>query len=280
MSVHLQKGQSLVRKEGKPGGWQLHTEGKPWTKKKIQDLIAQIYTEVEKSEDGFIEIQRSASTVIQLGTYRIVIVEPPVANTHEITIVRPVAKLSLEEYTLSEDMRQRLLHEAKGILIAGSPGEGKTTFAQALIEEIAKQEVIIKTIESPRDLVVSSAITQYSFSHAPHDEIRDILLLSRPDYSVYDEVRNAADFHLYTDLRLTGIGLIGVMHATQAIDALQRFIGVLNMGTVAQVIDTVIFIKAGQVDEILGLEQVVTTPSGMQSEDLARPVIYVSSLLS
>lgn len=280
MSVHIQKGQKIVSKKGKPGARKLYRDGKLWTKKQVLDLIQDILQAVENSEDGYIEIQRSASTVIQLWPYRIVIVEPPVANTHEITIVRPVAKLLLADYTLSEDMTQRLLHDAKGILIAWAPGEGKTTFAQALIEEIAKQEVIIKTIESPRDLVVSSSITQYSFSHAPHDEIRDILLLSRPDYSVYDEVRNTPDFHLYTDLRLTGIGLIGVMHATQAIDAIQRFIGVLNMGTVAQVIDTIIFIQSGQVAEILALEQVVTTPSGMTSEDLARPVIYVHSLLS
>ena len=66
-------------------------------------------------------------------------------------------------------------------------------------------------------------VTQYSFSHAPHNEIRDILLLSRPDYTIYDEVRNKEDFHLYKDLRLTGIGLMGVMHATHAIDSIQRF---------------------------------------------------------
>jgi ATPase len=33
--------------------------------------------------------------------------------------------------------------------------------------------------------------------------VRDILLLSRPDYTVYDEVRNTPDFELYKDLRLT-----------------------------------------------------------------------------
>jgi ATPase len=66
-----------------------------------------------------------------------------------------------------------------------------------------KENAIIKTIESPRDLQLSDEIVQYSFTYGSHDEIRDILLLSRPDYTVYDEVRNKSDFELYKDLRLT-----------------------------------------------------------------------------
>jgi len=70
------------------------------------------------------------------------------------------------------------------------------------------QKKVVKTIEAPRDLQVPDEVTQYSFSHGSHDEIRDILLLSRPDYTLYDEVRNVPDFHLFKDLRLTGIGLL------------------------------------------------------------------------
>jgi len=94
-------------------------------------------------------------------------------------------------------------NKAQGILISGSPGEGKTTFAQALVEFYVSQDKIVKTIESPRDLLVPEEVTQYSFSYAPHNEIRDILLLSRPDFTVYDEVRNIEDFILFKDLRLT-----------------------------------------------------------------------------
>ncbi|MEI6118730.1 MAG: hypothetical protein WCP92_05935 [bacterium] len=54
-------------------------------------------------------------------------------------------------------------------------------------------------------MLVSDDIVQYSFTYGTHDEVRDILLLSRPDYTIYDEVRNTSDFELYKDLRLTGI---------------------------------------------------------------------------
>jgi len=43
------------------------------------------------------------------------------------------------------------------------------------------------------------------------------------------------------------------------------------------VIDTVVFIKAGRVNQILALEQVVKIPAGMESADLARPVIFVKA---
>lgn len=103
-------------------------------------------------------------------------------------------------------------------------------------------------------------MTQYSFGHASHDEIRDILLLSRPDYTVYDEIRNREDFALYKDLRLCGIGLIGVMHATAAIDSIQRFLSAVDLGTLPQVIDTVIFVSGGRVAQVLNLHLTVKTP--------------------
>jgi ATPase len=77
-----------------------------------------------------------------------------------------------------------------------------------LVELYEKEDYIIKTIESPRDLMVPDSVVQYSFTYGSHDEVRDILLLSRPDYTVYDEIRNKTDFELYKDMRLTGIGLI------------------------------------------------------------------------
>lgn len=151
-------------------------------------------------------------------------VYPPLSDGLEITAVRPVKRLSIADYALSEEVLELLKTTAKGILISGAPGSGKSTFVQALVEVYHAEHHIIKTIESPRDLMVDDDVVQYSFTHGSHDEVRDILLLSRPDYTVYDEVRNKPDFELYKDLRLTGIGMLGVIHATKPIDSIQRFI--------------------------------------------------------
>jgi ATPase len=66
------------------------------------------------------------------------------------------------------------------------------------------------------------------------------------------------------------------MHATQPIDALQRFLHAVDLGSAAHVITCIVFIKAGQVEQLLTLKQTVKVPMGMMAEDLARPVIEVT----
>lgn len=193
-----------------------------------------------------------------------------------MTIAKPVKVLTLDDYKLDEKVFDLLKNHAQGVLIAGAPGSGKTTFAQAVIEMHMGLGKIVKTIESPRDLLVSDQIVQYSFSYGSHEDIRDILLLSRPDFSVFDEVRNVDDFELFKDLRLTGIGLLGVIHATRPVDSIQRFLGHIELGIIPQMIDTVIYIDKGSVGAIYQLSLVVKMPAGMDSSDLARPVILVS----
>ncbi len=212
---------------------------------------------------------------MQLGHYRIVITRPPLSDAYEITAVKSIKKLSLKNYKLSPELMKRIDKRAEGILIVGSPGSGKSTFAQALADHYAKQGKIIKTVESPRDLDLGKEITQYSLKHASNEEVRDIFLLSRPDISVFDEVRNDADFDLFTDLRLSGVGMIGVVHGTRAIDALQRFIQRIDMGVIPDVVDTLIFIHDGNVAEVFSINMEVKVPYGMTEADLARPVVGI-----
>ncbi|MBI4159051.1 hypothetical protein HY500_02210 [Candidatus Woesearchaeota archaeon] len=88
-------------------------------------------------------------------------------------------------------------------------------------------------------------------------------------------MRNIEDFKLFADLRLAGIGLAGVVHATKAVDAIQRFIGKMELGVIPQVIDTVLFIKGGKVQKVLSLKMVVKVPTGMTEEDLSRPIVEI-----
>ena len=280
MSLHLKANRPILRKKGKPG------ERKPvidpneiMSKEALLALIDELFREVETREDAFLEINRELSKVLQVGPYRIVIVYAPLSDGIEMTVVRPVKKMTIEEYNLDSDLFDLLRNKAQGILISGAPGSWKSTFAGALIDVYHQDNHIIKTIESPRDLMLNDDIVQYSFTYGSHDEVRDILLLSRPDYTIYDEVRNKPDFELYKDLRLTGIWLVGVIHATKPIDSIQRFIGSVEMGIIPQVIDTVLFIDKGNVAEVLQLELTAKVPDGMLSEELARPVIVVSSFL-
>jgi ATPase len=97
----------------------------------------------------------------------------------------------------------------------------------------------------------------------------------RPDYTIYDEVRKTDDFEVFADMRLAGVGMVGVVHATRAIDALQRLIGRVELGLIPQVVDTVVYIEAGQVEQVYDVTTEVKVPEGLMEEDLARPVILV-----
>ncbi len=277
MSVHLRENVPPYAKRGIPGNWQfLKIREKQLTREEIENISRELIEEAGIRKDGFIEIERPGSTIVQLGLFRIVITKPAFSDGWEITAVRPVKKLNISEYSMSEKLMQRISEQAEGILIAGSPGHGKSTFASALAEHYASKEKIVKTIEAPRDLILPDNITQYALSHGDAQEIHDILLLSRPDYTIFDEMRNTSDFKLFADLRLSGIGLAGVVHATNPIDAIQRFVGRIELGVIPHIIDTVIFIKNGKIAKVLGLEMVVKVPSGMTEADLARPIVVVT----
>lgn len=277
MSVHLREGVEPYAKKGMPGMWDFVCIKKSKLKAdEIKNIATEIIEEAGIRHDSFVEIERPGSTIVQLGLYRIVILRTPFSDGHEITAVRPVTRLELADYKLSEKLSKRIKEQAEGILIAGSPGMGKSTFAQALAKFYAEQGKIVKTIEAPRDMVLPDSVTQMAISHGDAQEVHDILLLSRPDNTMFDEMRNTADFILFADLRLAGIGLAGVVHATNPIDAIQRFVGRIELGVIPQVIDTVIFIKNGGVEKVLNLEMTVKVPAGMTEADLARPVVVVN----
>jgi ATPase len=105
----------------------------------------------------------------------------------------------------------------------------------------------------------------------------DILLLVRPDYTIYDEVRKGNDFVIFEDLRLAGVGMVGVAHAAAPIDAIQRFVGKVELGVIPQVVDTLLFIKGGEISTIFTLNMNVKTPTGMTEADLARPIVEVKN---
>lgn len=276
MSVHLKEGVVPMAKRGKPGDFQLV---KLREEKSSYNELMQIVREVSEASrvngSGSVEISRNGATVIQLGRYRIAITRRPFSESLEITIVRPIVRLTLDDYSVSKRLMERLKDKAEGVMIAGPPGSGKSTLASSLADFYMSQGKIVKTFESPRDLQVSDEVTQYSPLEGSFEKAAEILLLVRPDYTIFDEVRKANDFLVFADMRLAGVGMVGVVHASSPLDAVQRFIGRVELGMIPHILDTIIFVKDGQIKRVYELALTVRVPTGMMEQDLARPVIDV-----
>lgn len=280
MSVHLVENNPPRAKRGAPGDWSLVAlSERILTHDELEIMSSAILESARIDRLSFVEIEEDGAAVVQLRNLRIAIAMPPFADKYEISAIKPIKKLSMDDYELSPKLMNRLETRAEGILVTGSPGSGKSTFSAALAEFYSKKGNVVKTLEQPRDLQVSEDIVQYSPLDGSMEKAADILLLVRPDYVIYDELRKDVDFEAYSDLRSAGVGMVGVVHAGSSIDAIQRLIlrGRVELGQLPSTVDTVIHIEAGRVAKVASLALKVKLPTGMSSSqrDLARPVVEV-----
>ena len=277
MSVHLKENVCPMAKKGTPGNIKfVKLSDEIFNHSMLQELIDEITDKARSDSKTYLESVKEGSFVVQSREYRISIAKPPFSEAIEITAVRPVADIDLDEYHLSSKLMDRINNNAEGILISGSPGAGKSTFVQAIAKYYSGElNKIVKTMESPRDLQLPNEITQYAPLEGSMENTADILLLVRPDYTIYDELRKNHDFNIFADMRLAGVGMIGVVHATRPIDAIQRIASRVELGVIPSIVDTSIYIEDGEVKSVYETKMTVKVPSGMKEADLARPVIEV-----
>ena len=277
MSVHLKENVCPMAKKGTPGNIKfVKLSDEIFNHSMLQELIDEITDKARSDSKTYLESVKEGSFVVQSREYRISIAKPPFSEAIEITAVRPVADIDLDEYNLSSKLMDRINNNAEGILISGSPGAGKSTFVQAIAKYYSRElNKIVKTMESPRDLQLPNEITQYAPLEGSMENTADILLLVRPDYTIYDELRKNHDFNIFADMRLAGVGMIGVVHATRPIDAIQRIASRVELGVIPSIVDTSIYIEDGEVKSVYETKMTVKVPSGMKEADLARPVIEV-----
>ncbi len=152
-----------------------------WDNLRLESLQESLRTVVEENQhrsDCFLEIDRKGCQVLQLGDLRVTCASPPFSDAREITVVRPVAKLSLRDYNLDPKIVERLSNHHRGVFICGRPGSGKTTLAQAIAEYLDEDiGAMVKTMEAPRDLQLAERITQYAPLEGDLEKTAEIIFL-------------------------------------------------------------------------------------------------------
>jgi len=277
ITVYLKERVPPMARKGSVREMQLvRIRDQPATDYELKALAQEILERAKRDPDGFIEIEKRGVTVVQIGSMRIAIARRPFSDGMEITAVRPIADVNLESFTKAPVIKNRIMGGKRGLLIAGPPGSGKTTLAQSIATYLALHGSIVKTMEAPRELQVPDHITQYTSLEGSMENTADVLLLVRPDFVIFDELRKNEDFRVFADMRLAGIGMVGVIHAVGAHDALQRFSDRIDFGVLPQIINTIIFVDKGEITNVYDVSFTIKVPEGMASEINLRPVTTVS----
>ena len=154
MSVHLKENLPPLAKRGKPGHFELtKISEEVLTRDDLEFMAQQILDTPKNSPSTTMEISKRGADVIQYEDYRIAITKPPFSESFEITIVHPIVKLSLDDYSISSELMNRFSDRAEGIVISGPPGSGKSTFG------IRSCKFLSWSRENCKDLRVSQRLT-------------------------------------------------------------------------------------------------------------------------
>src|ERR1041385_2454860 len=105
MSVHLKADCVPMVKRGAPGAvaYEPFSPGsKEMRHQDLRNMVRECIEFAKRDYNSFIEMERKGCPATQLGPMRIPIASPPFSDGLEVTAVRPVRKLTLDEYDLPE----------------------------------------------------------------------------------------------------------------------------------------------------------------------------------
>lgn len=135
-------------------------------------------------------------------------------------------------------LTRHILAERQGFLVAGGTGSGKTSFLQALLEELPPLERAV-LLEDTQELHPPNAVSVSLLTrHDPAGQVSEVTLEDllkralrlRPDRLVVGEIRGAEAKALLLALSTGHDGSFGSLHAGGATEALLRLEMLIQMG--------------------------------------------------
>ncbi|MBR5008174.1 MAG: ATPase, partial [Methanocorpusculum sp.] len=110
----------------------------------------------------------------------------------------------------------------------------------------------------------------------------EVITLLRPDYVVFDEMRRSEELAVFADLRLSGIKVIGGLHAKSALDALIRLASLVDLNLIPQIVATMVFVKGGDISEIYNVSTGFGVPKALEQigDPQVRPVVRLTNIIT
>lgn len=207
-------------------------------------------------------------------------VDGPAISIRRFPDERPGVEDLVELGTLSReqaDFLEEQIAARRSILISGGTGSGKTTLLNALSAFIGAGERIV-TIEDAAELSLAQTHVVRLESRPPSIEgrgevtIRDLLknaLRMRPDRIVIGEVRGPEALDLLTALNTGHDGALSTVHASSAIDALDRIEVLALMAGVGLPIEVIAAQLRRGIDFVV---HIARTPDGGRRVEAIEPV--------
>ncbi|WP_445475179.1 hypothetical protein ACT9XH_12745 [Methanococcoides methylutens] len=116
MSVHLKNKVIPMGKRGSIRNVEfVEIRDTPCTSSELKEITRELLERARADSESFIEMSLNGATVLQIRDMRIAISNPPFSDDVEITAVRPVASVKLDEYRLGDKLKERILGQ-RGIL--------------------------------------------------------------------------------------------------------------------------------------------------------------------
>ena len=231
----------------------------------------------------FDEVNPSVATELIANGERFQGVMPPQSTAPIFTIrKKPIKIFSLSDYFEDHALTEaqyyylkKAVLARKNILIAGATGSGKTTFANAVLKEVATLNVRIAILEDTSELQ-SSSPNNYKFKTTEQVNMQRLLkdtLRMNIDSIVVGEVRGVEALDLLKAWNTGHPGGVATIHSDSAIDALYRLEQLILEGSpncqrhlISKAINVVVFLAKNKVRkrvvqeilEVKGLTQEVT----------------------
>lgn len=223
------------------------------------------------------DIMPIVSGEIPLGRHRFEGLLPPAVSAPTFSIRRrAISQIPLEDYVgqeaMSPDQFDRLLRAIKArqnILVCGGTGSGKTTLANAVLQEIHKcfpnDRIVLIEDTLEIDCPAKNAVTLRSSDSLAIDRLLKSTLRLRPDRIMVGEVRDGAALTLLKAWNTGHPGGFTTLHANDASGALRRLeqlvceVSQMPMQhVIADAIDLIVSIKRSEgkrrIDEVVSVE--------------------------